>query len=340
MSNIVCNDSCCGFEIGVLSKGATEHCFSSGLKQLRKGQGIIFGEEKTNIRSLVNQTNRYNPYCAPSITILEPIRIKKNIYAIDSSSVKLGETDDGGIYAAKCGIVVLSNNTSLHHYKVGPTIFYITRNTVREANLDTYLSNIILSDHESAKRLIRVRTERSIQYELAKANHDSIILLDGSLNASVLESSPHDIKNIVEWCGVNKNLLMAIAKETNVGFDEHIIYCLKECRSPAYVDLEGYINKIIGNPFGRTTLVKFGDYYSPILRADIVDPDEEINLALGSMLDNDCSGLGYPESLRLAHHISKFTSTEIECLRGHLLCKYKLQNIQKDDNRTKLLGSM
>jgi hypothetical protein len=100
------------------------------------------------------------------------------------------------------------------------------------------------------------------------------------------------------------------------------------------------MNKIIGNSFCRTMLVKFGDYCSPILRADIVDPDEEINLALGSMLGNDCSCPGYPESLRLAHHISKFTSTEIECLRGHLLCKYELQDIQKDDNRTKLLGSM
>jgi hypothetical protein len=340
MSNIVSNDSsCCGFEIGVLSKSATEHCFSSGLKQLRKGQGILFGEEKTNIRSLVKQTNRYNPYCAPTIKTLEPIPIKKSIYAIDSSSEKLGETDDGRIYAAKCGIVVASHNTPLHHYRVGPTIFYLTRNTVREANLDNYLSNIVLSDHELAKRLIRVRTERSIQYELARVVHDSIMLLDGSLNASVLESSPHNLKNIVESCGVNRNLLIAIAKETIVGFDERIISCLKECTSPAYMDL-GNINETIGNPFGRPMLVKFGNYCSPVLRADIVDPDEKISLAFGSMLGNDSSGHGYPESLKLAHHISKFNSTEIECLRGHLLRTYKLQAIQEDDNRVKLLGSM
>ena len=338
MSNIVCNDACCGFEIGVLSKSATEHCFSSGVKKLRKGQSVLF-DERTNIRSVVKQTNRYNPYCAPTITILKPIRIKKSIYAIDSSSVRLGETEDGRIYAAKCGIVVASKNTPLHHYKVGPIIFYVTENTVREANLDNCLSNIVLSDHESAKRLIRVRTERSIQYELAKVIHDSIMLVDGSLNASVLESNPYSIKNIIEWCGVNRNTLIAIAKETNTDF-ESIISCLKECESPAYMDLDGYMNKIIKNSFGKNMLVKFGDNCSPILRTDIIDPVEKISLAFGKLLGNDSSSLGYPESLRLAHHISKFNSTEIECLRGHLLSTYKLQAIQDIDNRRKLLGTM
>ena len=100
------------------------------------------------------------------------------------------------------------------------------------------------------------------------------------------------------------------------------------------------MTKIIGNQFWNTMLVKLGDYTSPILRADIIDPEEKISLALGRLLGNDSSSLGYPDSLRLAHHISKFNSTEIECLRGHLLSTYKLQAIHDDDSRRKLLGSM
>src|SRR5215831_888193 len=126
MSNIIgSGTSCSGFEIGVISTSTVEHCFSLGMNKLRKGQIVSFDDDGNNIQSLGVRPNRYNPYCASTITIIKPIRTKTNIYAIDSSSVWLGQTDNGGIYAVKCGIAVASNYNRLHHYKVGPIIFYI-----------------------------------------------------------------------------------------------------------------------------------------------------------------------------------------------------------------------
>jgi hypothetical protein len=254
--------------------------------------------------------------------------------------VRLGETEDGNIYAVKCGIAIASNCDAVHHYKIGPIIFYLNDDTLRESVLDHHLANIILADHESAKRLIRVRTERSIQYGLSKIINNSIILIDGSLKASPLESTQENIKNIVEYCHTNGNSLIAITKKTNLSILESIYSFLIGCKSPAYVDLDLYMKGLIGDPIGNNTLAKFGENDSPILRVDIVDPEKTIAIAFGKLLGNDSLGLGYPESLRLAHHISTFNPTEIECLKGYLLSKYRLQVVPHDDIRSTLLGSM
>jgi hypothetical protein len=49
---------------------------------------------------------------------------------------------------------------------------------------------------------------------------------------------------------------------------------------------------------------------------------------------------GYPETLRLAHHISTFTSTEVTCLRSHILNNYDVMELAADDIRRSLLGSI
>ena len=338
-NNIYPNQSCCEFDLDVVIKNTTEHCFPLGISNLRTGQRVLFDVDGNGIQFLNRQSSRYNPYCATPITI-KPIRTKTRIFAIDSSSVRLGETEDGNIYAVKCGIAIASNCDSIHHYKIGPIIFYLNDDTLRESALDHHLANIILADHESAKRLIRVRTERSIQYGLSNIINNSIILIDGSLKASPLESTQENIKNIVEYCHTNRNSLIAITKKTNLSILESVYSFLIGCKSPAYVDLDLYLKGLIGDPIGNNTLAKFGENDSPILRVDIVDPEKTIATTLGKLLGNDSLGLGYPESLRLAHHISTFNPTEIECLKGHLLSKYRLQVVPHDDIRSTLLGSM
>jgi NurA domain len=340
MNNNICpGPSCCEIKIDAIVKSITKHCFSLGISKLRKGQRVLFEVDGNGIQSLDRRPNRYNPYCASPITIIKPIRTMTSIYAIDSSSVRLGDTDDGSIYAVKCGIATASDCHALHHYKIGPIIFYVNDDTVRESELDHKLANIVLSDHESAKRLTRVRTERSIQCELSRIVNNSIILVDGSLIASPLESSQHSIKKIVEYCCANKNSLIGITKKTNLNNIKSICSFLTEYRSPAYMDLV-HMKGLIGDPIGNNTLVKFGENDSPILRVDIVDPEKKIDIAFGKLLGNDSVSLGYPESLRLAHHISTFNRTEIECLKGHLLSEYRLQVVPPDDIRSILLGSM
>ncbi|MER3408458.1 MAG: hypothetical protein C4292_07050 [Nitrososphaera sp.] len=63
-------------------------------------------------------------------------------------------------------------------------------------------------------------------------------------------------------------------------------------------------------------------------------------MALGRLLGNDPVAIGYPETLRLAHHISTFTSTEVTCLRSHVLNTYEVTELAADDIRRTLLGSV
>jgi hypothetical protein len=44
--------------------------------------------------------------------------------------------------------------------------------------------------------------------------------------------------------------------------------------------------------------------------------------------------------LRLAHHVSTFTYTEISCLRGHVLSNYDVIELASEDIRKTLLGSI
>jgi hypothetical protein len=77
--------------------------------------------------------------------------------------------------------------------------------------------------------------------------------------------------------------------------------------------------------------------HSPVLRADIVGNRIE---SLGMLIGNDPVAGGYPETLRLAHHISTFTSTEMTCLRSHVLNSYDVTELAGDDIRRSLLGSI
>ena len=57
-------------------------------------------------------------------------------------------------------------------------------------------------------------------------------------------------------------------------------------------------------------------------------------------MGNDAVSSGYPETLRLAHHISTFTGTELTCLRSHVLNNYDVTELAADDIRRTLLGSI
>lgn len=80
------------------------------------------------------------------------------------------------------------------------------------------------------------------------------------------------------------------------------------------------------------------DSGGPVLRADVIGGSN--SECLGKLISNDAISNGYPETLRLAHHISTFTATEITCLRSHVLNIYDVTELAADDIRRTLLGSI
>jgi NurA-like 5'-3' nuclease len=89
---------------------------------------------------------------------------------------------------------------------------------------------------------------------------------------------------------------------------------------PAYLDVDAIVKSLIRNAVGTNLMVKF-DSNSPVLRADVLASN--IDEALGKLVGNDIVAGGYPETLRLAHYVSTFTSTEMTCLRSYVLNNYE-----------------
>lgn len=133
---------------------------------------------------------------------------------------------------------------------------------------------------------------------------------------------------------------MGISKSTSFKLLDKISAPLTKINEAAYTDIYVIIKSLSRNTLGTNLLAKFGSNDSPILRTDIICPKGNIDNSIGKLLTNDSMAGGYPETLRLAHHVSTFSNTEISCLRGHLLSNYDVTELPSEDIRRTLLGSI
>jgi len=303
-----------------------------------KGKKIVFCYDDKKMMPVDGWGMRSNPYSATTITTIRPIKENALVAAIDSSSIKLAETEDGSLYGIKCGVATAYAGHTLMHFKIGPGLFYLSEKTVHESELEERLSRLVLLDDDLAKRLIRVRVERAVQKEIATNFTNSIILVDGSLKASIFEERGCRISKISESSVLRKNMLVGISKSTKLKALDRAAAPLTKVPGPVYIEVEDIIKSLIRNTIGSNLMVKLEKgTSSPILRADIVG---DVRQSLGKLLGNDVVAGGYPETLRLAHHISTFTSIEVTCLRSHILNSYDVTELAAEDIRRTLLGSI
>lgn len=309
-------------------------CLAPKLEELR-GKKIVFSSGDKSLVP-VDGWGIKSPQCAATITTFRPVRENTMVAAIDSSSIKLAETDDGSLYAIKCGIAMAYGGAALMHFKIGPMLFYLSEGTVYDSELDDRLARLVLSDSDVAKRLVRVRAERAIQHVLSGHLRNSIILVDGSLRASLFEDRCRSMARIVENCALYRNILAGISKKTKLKILERAAGPLANVPGPAYIEVDVIIKSLVRGAVGNNLLARF-EKNSPVLRVDVVGDRDQ---ALGRLLGNDPVAHGYPETLRLAHHISTFTATEVTCLRSHVLNNYEVTELAADDIRRTLLGSI
>lgn len=310
-------------------------CLAPKLEELR-GKKIIFSSEDKTLVPIDGWGMKPGPACCATITTIQPARENTMVAAIDSSSIKVAETEEGGLYAIKCGIAMAYGGSALMHFKIGPMLFYLSESTVYDSELDDRLARLVLSDSDVARRLVRVRAERAIQLELASHLRNSIILVDGSLRASVFEDRSRSMAKIAENCVLYRNLLAGISKNTKLKILERAAAPLAKVPGPAYIEVDVIIKSLVKGSVGNNLMAKL-DRNTPVLRVDVVGDKDR---ALARLLGNDPIACGYPETLRLAHHISTFTGTEVTCLRSHVLNSYDVTELAADDIRRTLLGSM
>jgi hypothetical protein len=74
-----------------------------------------------------------------------------------------------------------------------------------------------------------------------------------------------------------------------------------------------------------------------VLRADTIN---EPNRSLSLLLSNDSLHNGYPETLRLAHHLSVFTKTDVLATMSIISSRFNLKEIDGCDARRVLLGKI
>lgn len=307
-------------------------------RDVLKGKKIVFCHDDKKVIPVDGWGMRSNPYGSRTITTIRPIKQNTLVAAIDSSSIKLAETEDGSLYGIKCGVATAYAGHTLMHFKIGPGLFYLSEKTVQDSELEERLSRLVLLDDDLAKRMIRIRVERAVQKQIASNFTNSIILVDGSLKASIFEERDCRINKISESIVLRQNTLVGISKSTKLKALERAAAPLTKIPGPAYIEVEDIIKSLIRNTIGSNLMVKLQKgNSSPILRADIVG---DASQSLGMLMGNDVVAGGYPETLRLAHHISTFTGTEVTCLRSHILNNYDVTELVADDIRRTLLGSI
>ena len=324
--------------IGIGDLGVTEtlsKCLAPRLDRL-KGRRIIFSRDDKKLVPQDGWGLKGNQHCG-TVTTVRPGKEKMLVAAVDSSSIKVAETEEGSLYAVKCGITTAVGGRALMHFRIGPILFYLTEDTVRESELDDRLAKAVLLDDEMAKRLVRIRAERAVHSELASHLTGSMILVDGSIRSSIFEDRQRSINRISEECVLRGNVIVGISKGTRMKPLERAGAPLLKVPGPAFIEVDAIVKSLSRFSKGSNTMVRL-DRAGPVLRADLIGGDNQESL--GRLIANDAISGGYPETLRLAHHISTFSGTEVTCLRSHVLNNYEVTELVAEDIRRTLLGSI
>lgn len=304
-----------------------------------RGKDIIFATDskaRVPINGWGKESLQDNFFLNPIIPVTRPTIIT----GIDSSCVKIAETDEGIVYAIKCGVVFCTSHEAVLHFRVGPLLLYLSEESLSGLDIDARVAKVILFDSEAAKRMIRINAERLIQFELSKILNDAIILVDGSLKNSVFENRHYDLSKIIENCVFKNNTLIGIGKTTRFRVLDKISGNLRGFKGPGVVDVSLIIQSLVRSTRGLNTMVKFSEY-GLILRADVIETNlRNVVNSLGKIIGNDSTPLGYPECLSMAHHISVFSNSELSCVKGHILKNYHVIELPSHDVRRNLLGSI
>lgn len=304
-----------------------------------RGKNIVFTPDD-RIRVPIEgwrKENQVNDYPLRPISVVSKPTL---VTGVDSSCIKIAETEEGTIYSVKCGIVFCISLGIVLHFKIGPLLLYLTESSLSDSELDNKIVKLVSFDSDIARRMIRINTERLVQSELAKILHNSVILVDGSLKLSCFENRNYNLKRIIENCVLHNNTLVGIGKSTKFKILDTVSGNLRNLNGPGILDVSLIVKSLVRNAIGLNTMVKFGGS-TLLLRADVVEKDiHDAAAALGKILGNDSIPFGYPECLRMAHHISCFSNTDIAGIKGHILKNYDVVELASQDVRTNLLGSI
>ena len=278
---------------------------------------------------------------------LKPRKDETIIAAVDTSTIKIGETSTGTLIAIR-GANVWKQNRHYRYIRLGPFIYHITeenKNQLYNTLKNAYSQTPHQYSHCYSPQLMQMPTrialilERWLQNMLSKTIKNALILFDGSLTAGTPDTPTKQLKAILETARKRGNTVLAFSKMTNLRFNGHLITDTLFWHKPPYI-LEAAVKP-------KPPIVLMGNVYVAKLAkgnyAFRLDVDKEISdaqkiEAVEKLLGNDHFSQSYPETLRLAHILCTFTANEVIAMQHFLTRKHKLKIINKPDMHRLLFG--
>jgi hypothetical protein len=264
------------------------------------------------------------------------------VAAVDSSCRRIAETRDGTVYAVRGALVEAEGGRVVGFRRVGPLIFHLTSSTcerlVGRAPYSRSLSKLIQLEPAIAEGFLRNRMERLIQHEAVESGV-GLLLIDGSLRASRLDDASLDLRGLVGKAERMGASIIGISKTTRL---KVLTRCIGRMsvygRAPSLVDVKDEMGVFGENLVGHPFIVRFSLYGDP-LRVDVASRLDAIRV-LGALLANDQFYAGYPESLRLAHHLCVIRDADIACIEGFMVGRLSVEPHPAVDARLPFLQNL
>ncbi len=265
------------------------------------------------------------------------------VAGIDSSCALVGETEDGSIYAGRVTTVYGSRYGIQTYCRQGPFIFYLdSKSLLAGGTVPREKVYAIVSESTIAERFIRILMERSAQIHAARSVSDALIVVDGALQRSSLELRQFSLHDLQRSCAEASNELVGFSKGSSVKDVSNAANLLGSiAKGSVYIDITEAVrafSKRIGN--NKVVAAKFSPT-ATVFRVDFSSNNAEAeSQLLADLKYNDVRFRGYPETLRLAHHMSVFESSLISSIRSYLSTRYHLIQVPSDDLRATVLGKL
>tara|TARA_B100001971_G_scaffold200736_1_gene212657 strand:- start:160 stop:1212 length:1053 start_codon:yes stop_codon:yes gene_type:complete len=265
------------------------------------------------------------------------------VVGIDSSCIHIAETDVGSVYASRASAVLSQHGRLSRCIRIGPIIYYFDEITASQLSNEltgtNRLAKLFLLDRSLTQQVIRERLEQSVAFELVRMMSHSIIMLDGCLRSSKFENIKNGLRTLLEFAEKKDNTIVGLSKTTQVGLLNRFSQVLYSSQNiPAYLDVNDFMSPFINHVEGHIILVRFSSDGHPF-RVDI-SSFSDIKKSLSLLLSSDSFYHGYPETLRLAHHLSIFNATQSDSIKSYLVKNMGVVEIPSEDIRHSALGSM
>ncbi|MBS7646764.1 DNA double-strand break repair nuclease NurA [Candidatus Bathyarchaeota archaeon] len=321
-----------------LSLYSLKHVQNQAIQIKQQIQQNPFNNQETLVASQFTpptQAIPLNPKPEPPTTIA----------AVDTSSIKLGETNKGIIIAIR-GTTVWKQAKNYAYLRVGPFIFHITEDNLQEVYNTLLKAYFPEQSHQLSPGFIQIPTrmanllEKWLQASLVKTISNGIILFDGSLTAGTADTPTQQLKEILAAARSMGNTVLAFTKVTTLRFNGCLITeAFPAYKPPCLIEVANIKPKPPLTLLGEVYVAKLArGNYAFRLDVDRELPAQKRIEAVERLLGNDLIMQGYPETLRLAHILCTFTANEVIAMQHFIQQRYRLKIIDRPDMHRLLFG--